>query len=128
MSDWFTVSSLAVLGLLFISGYLGGCFAHWLKFPRVSGYIVAGMLLSPSISAIIPAVFVEDQSFIITDIALAIIAYSIGGSLNLMIARTIVLPFDVSRSPTAAAAVNLLLFALSPVLSKFESPSSSLTE
>jgi len=38
--------------------------------------------LSPSVSGIIPAVLIRDKFSIVTDIALAIIAYSIGGSLK----------------------------------------------
>jgi Kef-type K+ transport system membrane component KefB len=79
----FEIQPLLALGILFICGYFGGRFANRLKFPRVTGYIVAGILLSPSLSGIIPRGLVEEKFSIVTDIALAIIAYSIGGSLKL---------------------------------------------
>jgi len=82
MNDWLAINVLEALGIFFLCGYFGGRLANWLKFPRVSGYIVAGILLSPSVSGIIPAVLIRDKLSIITDIALAIIAYSIGGSLK----------------------------------------------
>ncbi len=74
---------LLVLGLLFLCGYLGGRLANRFKFPRVSGYIVAGLLLSSSVTGIIPLDLVEDKLFLITDIALSIIAFAIGGSLSI---------------------------------------------
>lgn len=82
MNDWLAINILEALGIFFLCGYFGGRFANWLKFPRVTGYIVAGIILSPSISGIIPAVLIREKLSIITDIALAIIAYSIGGSLK----------------------------------------------
>ncbi|MEA3548364.1 MAG: cation:proton antiporter [Thermodesulfobacteriota bacterium] len=83
MSNWFTINSLQALGILFTCGYFGGQFANWLKFPRVSGYILAGILLSPSLSGLIPEELIKDRFSIVIDISLAIIAYSIGGSLKL---------------------------------------------
>ncbi len=82
MNDWPAINLLEVLGILFICGYFGGRFANWLKFPRVTGYVVAGILLSPSISGILPTGLIKEELSIVTDIALAIIAYSIGGNLQ----------------------------------------------
>jgi predicted Kef-type K+ transport protein len=81
MNDWLAINILEALEIFFLCGYFGGRFANWLKFPRVSGYIVAGILLSPLVSGIIPAILIREKLSIVTDIALAIIAYSIGGSL-----------------------------------------------
>ncbi len=83
MNDWLAINVLEALGIFFLCGYFGGRLANWLKFPRVTGYIVAGILLSPSVSGIIPAILIREKLSIVTDIALAIIAYSIGGSLKL---------------------------------------------
>jgi Kef-type K+ transport system membrane component KefB len=74
---------LLAVGLLLILGYWGGRAANALKLPRVSGYLVAGMLLSPSLAHIFSRPLVERDFTIITEIALGIIAYSIGGSLVL---------------------------------------------
>ncbi len=81
--DFFEIGSLEALGILLICGYFGGRLANWLKFPRVTGYIVAGILLSPSVSGIIPTGLINEKFYIINDIALAVIAYSVGGSLAL---------------------------------------------
>ncbi len=71
------------IGLLLLCGYVGGKIANSLKAPRVSGYIVAGMLLSPSISGVFHEELVKEDLAIITDMALGIIAFSIGGTLEL---------------------------------------------
>ena len=73
---------ILTLGLLAIVGFFGGLAAHRLKFPRVTGYIIIGILLSPSLTGIISEPTIGNLS-IFTSIALGIIAYSIGGSLHL---------------------------------------------
>jgi len=74
---------LVHIGLLLLCGYAGGKIANILKAPRVSGYVVAGMILSPSILGIFHEELVGEDLAIITDIALGIIAFSIGGALEL---------------------------------------------
>ncbi len=74
---------LVPLGLLLLCGYAGGRIANALKAPRVSGYVVAGMILSPSILGIFPRDLVREDFTLITDIALGVIAFSIGGVLEL---------------------------------------------
>jgi Kef-type K+ transport system membrane component KefB len=74
---------LLAVGLLLILGYLGGRAANAVKLPRVSGYLLAGMLLSPSLSHILSRQLITRDLYIITEIALGIIAYLIGGSLIL---------------------------------------------
>ena len=73
---------LFYLGLLILCGYAGGRAAHALNLPRISGYIFAGMLLSPSTTGILGAGVLENDLSLITDIALGIIAFSIGGTLE----------------------------------------------
>lgn len=73
---------LLYLGILILSGYAGGRAAHALKLPRISGYILAGMLVSPSLTGILNADILEHDLAIVTDIALGIIAFSIGGALK----------------------------------------------
>ncbi|RKZ01578.1 MAG: hypothetical protein DRQ10_01850 [Candidatus Hydrothermota bacterium] len=68
------------IGLILLVGYYSGRLANMFRLPRVSGYIIAGMLLSPSMLKIFPKEFVA-ESDVLTDFALAMITYSIGGSL-----------------------------------------------
>ncbi|MCP3678497.1 MAG: sodium:proton antiporter [Deltaproteobacteria bacterium] len=78
-----TSHALVQIGLLLLFGYLGGRVANYFDFPRVSGYIVIGVVLSPSVSGLFHEELVREDLAIITDIALGIIAFSIGGSLEL---------------------------------------------
>ena len=71
------------VGLLLIAGYWGGRAANALKLPRVTGYLVAGMVLSPSFTNILSRRLINHDLAIITEIALGVISYSIGGSLIL---------------------------------------------
>ena len=69
------------IGIMIIVGFLGGLLAHRFKFPMITGYIVVGIILSPSLLNVIPETIV-DRLDIFTSIALGIIAYSIGSSLD----------------------------------------------
>jgi Kef-type K+ transport system membrane component KefB len=77
------VSPLLYLGVLLLAGYAGGSAARALNLPRLSGYIVAGMLFSPSVSGILDRSVLEHGLGLVTEIALGIIAFSIGGALEL---------------------------------------------
>lgn len=76
----FTFPLLAV-GLLLILGYWGGRAANLVKLPRVSGYLAIGILLSPSTFNILDRQLVNEDLYVVTEMALAVIAYTIGGSL-----------------------------------------------
>ncbi|MDO5097001.1 MAG: cation:proton antiporter [Peptostreptococcaceae bacterium] len=52
-----------------------------LKLPNVTGYLIAGLLIGPSITEIIPRETVEELS-LFSDVALGFIAYSIGSQIN----------------------------------------------
>ncbi len=68
--------------IILICGYLGGKAAGKLGFPRITGYLIAGVCLNPSISPIIPKNNLETLN-IITPIVLGMISYTIGGGLRL---------------------------------------------
>ena len=75
------MNPILAIGIMVVAGLLGGLAAGKLKFPRITGYIIIGILLSPSLLNIIPKETVGNLD-IITDIALGFIAYLIGGSLH----------------------------------------------
>ncbi len=77
-----TAHPLVYIGLLLLFSHAGGKVANYLKAPRVSGYLVVGMLLSPSVIGLFHEKLVKEDLTLIIDIALAIIAFSIGGSLR----------------------------------------------
>jgi len=74
------------IGVMMTAGLFGGMLARKLKFPRVTGYILIGVLLSPSVLNLVPRATLDSLD-IITNVSLAIIAYSIGGSLRMKFMR-----------------------------------------
>lgn len=75
--------ALVYVGLLLLLSYLGGEIASCCKAPRVTGYLVMGMLVGHSVMGLFPKKLVQQDLALVTHIALSIIAFSIGGSLNL---------------------------------------------
>ncbi len=73
---------LLAAGILMLLAFWGGRAANAVKLPRVSGYLLSGIILSPSLTGILSHHLVDQDLQVITEIALAIIAYSIGGSLD----------------------------------------------
>lgn len=71
-----------MIGLIFFLGYLGGLVAHKAGLPRVSGYVVVGILLGPSVTGVITEDFLS-RSTIVVDFGLAMVAYALGGHLRL---------------------------------------------
>ncbi|RZN36675.1 MAG: hypothetical protein EF813_07000 [Methanosarcinales archaeon] len=72
---------ILAVGIMIFAGFFGGLASTKLKFPMITGYIIIGVLLSPSLLNIIPRETVGELN-LITDVALGIIAYLIGGSLH----------------------------------------------
>lgn len=68
--------------IMLLAGLLCGRLAKFLKFPNVTGYLIAGLLLGPSLFNLIPASMVNGFG-VISDIALAFIAFTIGSEFNL---------------------------------------------
>ena len=69
-----------VVGLILLAGLVFGEVASRLRLPRVTGYIVAGVILDPNVSHIIPAAFQQHTDFI-TNISLSFITFLIGGTI-----------------------------------------------
>ncbi|MDF1577768.1 MAG: cation:proton antiporter [Desulfobulbales bacterium] len=82
-------SSLFALGLILVVGYFAGRLAAFFRIPQISGYIVAGLLFSPSISGIFPAEQIDTLFTFTSEAALAVIAYAIGGSLQISMVRVL---------------------------------------
>lgn len=74
------MESALVVGLIVMVGLAGGETARMLKLPKITGYILAGILLNPRLSGWIPVDFVHHTGGV-TDITLAFITFSVGGTL-----------------------------------------------
>ena len=86
---------LLKLALVMIVGFIGGKLARKLKLPDVSGYLVLGIILGPSVGLIFKnfdgIISSTDQTSLkfISEIALAFIAFSIGSEFNFKIMKKI---------------------------------------
>jgi len=69
---------LFTLGALLLSGYLMGKLVSLVKLPTITGYIIAGLLLGDTMTGVVHHEMGEDLK-LITDIALGLIALTIGG-------------------------------------------------
>lgn len=76
------VNGILATGLTIMMGYVLGELVRKIGLPRVSGYIVAGLLLNPKITGFVDSGFVKDMG-IATDFSLAILTFAIGGTLAL---------------------------------------------
>lgn len=83
---WFDVKgspldTMILLGVVLILGILSSTFLRRAKIPKVVGFILVGIVLGPSVLGIVHEEFLEASRAII-DVALAFIAFLIGGSLR----------------------------------------------
>lgn len=69
------------IGVLIFTGFLFGELAAKIKFPRISGYILSGILLNPNLLSIMSSDFVSKTAPLLS-VSLAFITFSIGGSLS----------------------------------------------
>ena len=69
------------LAIILIAGLLMGKVISYLKLPKVTGYLIAGILIGPFVLKLVPNDAVNDLT-VISEAALGFIAYNIGSSLN----------------------------------------------
>lgn len=73
---------LFVVGIVLIVGTFMGHLAGRLRLPRISGYLVAGIFMSPAVTGFFPKEMVTHKLTTLVELGLAIIAFAIGGSLK----------------------------------------------
>jgi len=71
---------MLTIGIILLSGFLAGELISRIGLPKVTGYILAGIVLNPSVSGIIPQSFPEHTDWV-THLALAFITFAVGGTL-----------------------------------------------
>ncbi len=74
--------SIMVLGFLLIAAYCIGYLGEKASLPRITGYIIAGLLLGPHCLGFIDRYAIADLDFL-NSLALAFIAFCAGGELKL---------------------------------------------
>jgi len=71
---------ILIVGVILFTGFVFGEVCTRIKLPKVTGYILAGILLNPSVASMIDPSFVENTS-LVTNVALSFITFSVGGTL-----------------------------------------------
>lgn len=77
-----TLNTLLDLAIMVFAGMFCGRMAKHIHLPNVTGYLVAGLLIGPSVLGLLSDSFLESTS-IISDVALGFIAFSIGNEFKL---------------------------------------------
>lgn len=76
------MNTLLYISIIMISGLLCGRLVKLIKLPNVTGYLLAGLIIGPHILKIIPQTIVDDMS-LVSEIALAFIAFTVGCSFKM---------------------------------------------
>jgi Kef-type K+ transport system membrane component KefB len=100
------------IGILIFTGFVLGELAEKVKLPKISGYIIAGILLNPDLMGIMSDQFV-DHTDPLLEISLSFITFTIGGTLSsakLIATGKKVLVLTVSESLFTFIVVFLLMF------------------
>ncbi|MGI6070258.1 MAG: cation:proton antiporter [Blautia sp.] len=72
-----TAGILLALCIILIAGFLFTRLTNLFRLPKVTGYIIVGVLIGPWVLGLIPKTLVEHMDFV-SDVALACIAFSVG--------------------------------------------------
>lgn len=117
MEDGF--SPILILGLLMTTGLAAGVMVSRLGLPRVTAYVTAGIIYSPSLLGRYLDIDIAAWSEVVTLAALGIIAYLIGGSITIPQMRRMgrqILGSATGEALGATLVVALVIFLLAPVL------------
>ena len=70
-----------VFAVIGIGGFASGTVARLVKLPMITRYLVAGIVMGPTVSGLLSEAWVAGANVLVTPIGLGIIGYLIGGSL-----------------------------------------------
>lgn len=107
-----TAGILLALCIILIAGFLFTRLTNLFRLPKVTGYIIVGVLIGPWVLGLIPQTLVEHMDFV-SDIALACIAFGVGKYFKLdEIKRTGkgILLITVTEAMTAGVFVTAVTF------------------
>lgn len=102
---------LFYVGIIIASGIIVGRLVSYLKLPHITGYLIAGLIIGPSILGLIP--YSEASKLaVISEAALGFIAYSIGSEFNLKALKKTGKSVIIITVFQAVGAVVLVVFAM----------------
>lgn len=102
---------LLSLSIILFSGFIMTRMTNTLNMPKVSGYILAGILIGPCVLNFIPKPVIEGMSFV-SDLALAFIAFGVGKFFKkevLMRTGKKIIVITISEALAAGVLVTLVL-------------------
>nr|MBN2276190.1 cation:proton antiporter [candidate division Zixibacteria bacterium] len=109
------VYELLSVGMVILLGLLGGKVFHRFKIPRVTGYMLTGLVLGPSVLGLLSSETLVDIRMV-NDIALGLILFAIGGEIELQHLKAMglrVIYIALAESAGAFAAVFIFSFLIS---------------
>nr|WP_320048574.1 cation:proton antiporter [uncultured Desulfuromonas sp.] len=112
---------ILVIGLILFGGFVMGELCKRFGLPKVTGYILAGLLLNPRLTPIIPNDFVEHTD-LVTNISLAFITFSVGGTLLMPKIRALGKPIifiTLFEAECAFLFVTVAFILLAPMIGGF---------
>lgn len=107
-----------IVGIIIFVGFILGEICTKVKLPKVTGYIIAGILLNPGITHFIPKSFVDHTS-VVTNIALSFITFSVGGTLFLPKIRALgkqILLITIFEAEFAFLSIAIIFIILGPIV------------
>ncbi|MCD6498533.1 MAG: cation:proton antiporter [Deltaproteobacteria bacterium] len=107
-----------MFGVILFVGFFVGELLFRVGFPRVTGYILAGIALNPRLNGYVPA-SVVNQSNVITNFSLAFITFSVGGTLLISKIRALgksILTITVFEGEFAFLFVTLVFALVTPLV------------
>ena len=103
------------VGIVILLGLLGGKLSHRIKIPRVTGYMLVGLLFGPSVIGLISTETLNNIH-LVNEIALGLILFAIGGEIEIHHLRSMgprVLWIALAESAGAFVLVSILTLLLS---------------
>ena len=121
-SDYFQI--IIALAVIFSAALVGGRLAALCRIPRVTGYLLAGLLVGPSFADIfhlpnLVSLSALNELRLISDVALALILMNIGGQLstrNLRRWKQWIFIFSAAEALTTGLLVGLAVFSTNLLL------------
>jgi Kef-type K+ transport system membrane component KefB len=107
------LNTLFYLALVLFSGLIFGRVVKLIRLPNVTGYLIAGLLIGPYILKLVPLDLVNGLE-LVSEIALAFIAFSIGSEFKLSYLKKVgIVPIVIAifEALTATVAVSAVLIA-----------------
>lgn len=74
------MSTILIVGIIIITGFIFGEIVSKMKLPRITGYIIAGIILNPEVTPFMPKTIMQHTDFV-TNMSLSFITFCIGGTL-----------------------------------------------